>query len=684
MRFLRLLLLCVLLCPVVPAWAGDLLRRVPEAAAPLHGVDGPATLALDADALARLRASTQATVPGVPLGRRGSVDLDVERFDPFGTARLEIVTAAGIERLAPPDVTYFQGTVRGEPETRVMLAAGRDHVRGLVFADETVYVIGRDGDGRHRAYGLADLDAAVHPAPSDFCWNDLAAQQGRPLHPGAALRLAPPGAPSALEGTLLGVDVAIETDTEFRGKFASDAAALEYLGDLVAAANVIYERDVAVRLRFSYVRLWSSPDPWSASAPDGQLDEVMDYWTDSGNLMDQEAGPRTLVHFVSGKPVQGGIAYLSVPCNTLFGFGVSQVYGSFDVSTPSQTWDLVVVSHELGHNLGTEHTHCYSPPIDQCYGQEPGCYSGPGVSSQGTVMSYCHLHAGGLNNVDLRFHERVQTVIRSTVESAFCVEPVGDEPCGDGVVETPEECDDGNRVSGDGCSGGCRFEVCGNALTDPGEECDDGNADAGDGCTPACVAEVCGNGVVDVGEACDDGNAEVGDGCTPACEAERCAILTRYQHSWTRARLVVKGDDTKARLKLQGDFAVAGALAPDPAADGLHLVFEDDARSVTYEVMLPGGAAWTERNGRFRYKDPTGAHGGIRKAVLRTKGRGDRIDMKLAVAGKGAGYPTSPATRPSRITVVTGDDGAALAGECGQWVLTTTSCRGRDGRLTCR
>jgi cysteine-rich repeat protein len=623
-------------------------------------------------------------VPGVPLGRRGTVERDVERFDPFGTARLEIVTPAVVVPLARPDVAYFQGTVRGEPESRVMLAAARDHVRGPVFADDTVYVIGLDGDGRQRAYGLPDLDAGIHPAPTEFCGNDLAAQQGRTLQAWPPPSFAPAEAPPGLVGTLLGVDVAVETDNEFRTKFASDAAALEYLGDLVAAANVIYERDVAVQLRFSYVRLWSAPDPWSASNTEQQLYEVRDHWTDPANDMDQLAGPRTVVHFVSGKPVQGGIAYLAVPCNAFFGFGVSQVYGSFDVSTPSQTWDLVVLSHELGHNLGTEHTHCYSPPIDQCHGQEPGCYAGPGVSSQGTVMSYCHLHAGGLNNVDLRFHERVQSVIRSTVEAAFCVEPVGEQPCGDGTVEDPEECDDGNRVSGDGCSGGCRLEVCGNGLADPGEACDDGNLEPGDGCTAACVEEVCGNGVVDVGEACDDGNAEVGDGCTPACDAERCAIRTRYQHSWTRARLVVKGTATKARLKLQGDFAVAGTLAPDPTTAGLHLVFEDETERVTYEVMVPGGAAWTERNGRFRYKDRTGAHGGVRKVVLRTKGHGERTDVKVAVAAKGAGYPTSPTTRPSRITVVTGDTDAALAGECGQWVLTTSSCRGRDGRLTCR
>ena len=55
--------------------------------------------------------------------------------------------------------------------------------------------------------------------------------------------------------------------------------------------------------------------------------------------------------------------------------------------------------------------------------------------------------------------------------------------CGNGVVEThpgqpesSEECDDGNRISGDGCSAGCVAEVCGNSTLDAGEECESGLA----------------------------------------------------------------------------------------------------------------------------------------------------------------------------------------------------------------
>src|SRR5581483_8408026 len=119
--------------------------------------------------------------------------------------------------------------------------------------------------------------------------------------------------------------------------------------------------------------------------------------------MDAIAGSHDMVHFVSGKSVQGGIAYVGTVCDAQYGFGVSQVFGGFDLSYPSQICDVLVAAHEMGHNLGSPHTHCYNPPVDECYNQGSGCYSGPVVASRGTVMSYCHLLAGGLSNIDLVF-----------------------------------------------------------------------------------------------------------------------------------------------------------------------------------------------------------------------------------------------------------------------------------------
>ncbi|MDF2379234.1 MAG: DUF4215 domain-containing protein [Candidatus Gracilibacteria bacterium] len=102
--------------------------------------------------------------------------------------------------------------------------------------------------------------------------------------------------------------------------------------------------------------------------------------------------------------------------------------------------------------------------------------------------------------------------------------------CGNGVVELPEECDDGGRFPGDGCDFFCQVEfgasggICGDGTVDVGEFCDDGNTVAGDGCSAACVVEVvvaaCGDGNLDGSEECDDGDTLPGDGCDENCVLE--------------------------------------------------------------------------------------------------------------------------------------------------------------------
>jgi cysteine-rich repeat protein len=75
--------------------------------------------------------------------------------------------------------------------------------------------------------------------------------------------------------------------------------------------------------------------------------------------------------------------------------------------------------------------------------------------------------------------------------------------------------------------GGCPPQggdaVCGNGSVESGEECDDGNTTAGDGCSASCQDEgsgTCGDGTVDAGEECDDGNTVDGDDCSSTCENE--------------------------------------------------------------------------------------------------------------------------------------------------------------------
>ncbi|QSQ25848.1 lamin tail domain-containing protein [Pyxidicoccus parkwayensis] len=70
-----------------------------------------------------------------------------------------------------------------------------------------------------------------------------------------------------------------------------------------------------------------------------------------------------------------------------------------------------------------------------------------------------------------------------------------DPECGNGVVESGEQCDDGNTADGDSCPANCQSApvtdggsaVCGNGHVEGTERCDDGNRTPGDGCENDCT-----------------------------------------------------------------------------------------------------------------------------------------------------------------------------------------------------
>ncbi len=666
------------------AGAGSLLTPVTPAPHSLpRGVARGRALALGRTALAELRTRTMATVPSFPLGGDATVELELRRFEPFAPgARVEAVDGGGVREVKLPDHVYFTGTVRGEPDSRVLLVAARDHVRGFVAAHGTVYPFGPDRRGRHRSYALRDVDPSAYPPPGAFCANDLHRDQVGSLLVNRSARVAAGLEPPPIVYTSSGLvqaDAAIETDHELWARFGSDAQTLDYLASLAAATSAIDERDVSVRLRFSYIRLWpTASDPWSATATDQQLDEVRNYWTNPANNMDAIAGPHALVHFISGKAVQGGIAYIGSVCDPRYFFGVSQVYGHFDLSDPTQIWDVLVVTHEIGHNLGTPHTHCYSPPVDECYDQEANCYAGPVVCSRGSIMSYCHLNCGGLPDIDLVFGAVVSAEIRSTLATASCLAPAGD--CGNGVLETGEQCDDGNTLSGDGCSASCRLEVCGNRILDPGEQCDDGNTVSGDGCSATCQREPrCGDGVVD--------NTVSGDGCSSSCRLEPCKIMRSGQTLWLRSLLAAqRGAPGRDRLSLRAEFAISSAFGTlHPATAGMSLLVGDGAGGDKLALTIPPGAHWMARHRRWLYRDRAGSVGGIRKLEIADDSRGGVPGVNVTVTGRNGSYPLAFVDLPLAVTIVLGDATAGQAGSCGRRSFDAGSCANMRGgaRLVC-
>ena len=144
-------------------------------------------------------------------------------------------------------------------------------------------------------------------------------------------------------------------------------------------------------------------------------DKLIDYLAD----MEYDLG-----HYFTGEDLQGGLAWVGTVCIKPYNLGVSALNGNWQgVHTQSgSNWDLKVTAHEIGHILGAPHTHDYNPPIDECYDSSSQAVNSCQI---GTLMSYCHLCPGGLNNVNMHYHARAIETIKTRTEQNCG--PVGPE-----------------------------------------------------------------------------------------------------------------------------------------------------------------------------------------------------------------------------------------------------------------
>jgi cysteine-rich repeat protein len=187
----------------------------------------------------------------------------------------------------------------------------------------------------------------------------------------------------------------------------------------------------------------------------------------------------------------------------------------------------------------------------------------PGVAGETAVCdSDCTAVACGDGMLNVTAGEHCDDgLLNSDIEPDACRESCELARCGDGVIDTGEDCDDGahNSDTADHCRTSCTLPTCGDSIVDDGEECDEGaansdstpdacrtdcteptcgdavadvshdeecdtgafNSDHGpDACRKNCMAASCGDGTKDTGEECDDGNHLNGDGCSVTCELD--------------------------------------------------------------------------------------------------------------------------------------------------------------------
>jgi hypothetical protein len=428
----RLLLPVVLLTTTV----------APAAAAPRAAAVDSFDLAAKAHGF-RIGERLQVTSVEVPATSE-TIALDVERFAVFA-ADAEIVVHGdhGEKHMRPPANTYFRGTIAGEAGSRAFLEVHPDgHTRGIITrADDASFLIDSAEEnapaGTRPRLRAERADAALlKTAGEPFkCAEDQLPAVARDAS-GFDILDGPPAKTGNVSSSTVAAGlplhtarVAIETDFEYYQRFNNVTSATNYIGNLIGYASTIYVGELNTSLVVQSVSLWTtSSDPWTQTNTTCGLMEFGRYWNKN-----KTGVSRTIAHFLSGKNLGGGIAWLGVLCSGGFGASAScpgiptdaswgggygftaSISGTFNINNPTVMWDIMAVSHEIGHNFNSPHTHCYNgiggvaSPIDQCYGSEAGCYSGPASlpgpagAASGTIMSYCHLVRGSYSDMALNF-----------------------------------------------------------------------------------------------------------------------------------------------------------------------------------------------------------------------------------------------------------------------------------------
>jgi hypothetical protein len=415
-----------ILLAFLPSFARGSESAVPRRDFPLVGLPPAAGQPLefvpDAHALVALEALHDVQFPVVPLPDGREVRVVLHRVDLPVAA--DAVHVDGVASPVVLDLTLWAGQVVGDDASAAYFALSRYGCRGFVRTQEQHFEVlaGPDanGDWAHaRSYFVSEamgVELGSDREPVCAGWQLPAGQPVPDPRLGSSQLLAATTVVPIYEAKL-----AIETDTQFHALFGNLTAAQTYLTSILGAVSNRYREQVGVILTYVYVGYHTTTDVWvtpdTGGGTSAMLTEFQQKWATFGGA----PVAANTYHYVSGANLGGGTAFYYGVCDPFSCYGVS---GNIGGNTPlpvvqgSLTWDFVVIAHEIGHNFGALHTHEYCPPIDRCApaGKFGPCQTQQTCTNQGTIMSYCHLCVGGMNNITTSFHPQSVTDMRNFMQ----------------------------------------------------------------------------------------------------------------------------------------------------------------------------------------------------------------------------------------------------------------------------
>ncbi|MDF1697511.1 MAG: M12 family metallo-peptidase [Saprospiraceae bacterium] len=298
----------------------------------------------------------------------------------------KLFTGSGKEFDTAKNYSFYHGSVLDEPNSKVSMVYYNNQLALSIFDKDGNFEVNKEGDFYAGYYN----HNRIEPIEKDWACEVIDESN---------LKSGSEFPESRSSSTPECVTVFLELDHNMYNKKGANIANAEAWAMTIFAQVAILFIEHDVPMVISGIQVWDTVDPYiSATNTSGALNLFRNAVHNNPNFNGR------LAHLLSGRSLGGGIAYLNSLCSSSTNVAVSANLSGGSVTYPTYSWNVMVITHELGHNMGSPHTQSCSwngnnTAIDGCGNIEGSCADpgNPPNNVGGTIMSYCHLTSAGIN-----------------------------------------------------------------------------------------------------------------------------------------------------------------------------------------------------------------------------------------------------------------------------------------------